>query len=83
VRCVPPFPPNPAAYVSPNSRSMPGSVIMSVTYGMDIKSGEDTFLRSMLEGTDAFAVAVVPGKFLVDTIPIRASRRTRTTPASN
>ena len=56
---------------------------MSVTYGMDIKSGEDTFLRSMLEGTDAFAVAVVPGKFLVDTIPIRASRRTRTTPASN
>jgi len=73
VRCVLSFSPNPAAYVSPNSRSMPGALIMSVTYGMDVKSVDDPFLRAMLEATLAFATATVPGKFLVDVIPIRAS----------
>jgi len=50
---------------------------MSVAYGMDVKSLDDPFLRAMLEATHAFATATVPGKFLVDIIPIRASRRSR------
>ena len=83
VRYVLPLSPNPAAYVSPNFQSLPGAVIMSVTYGMDVKPTEDPFLRAMLEAAHAFAAATVPGKFLVDVIPIRASRRTRITSTSN
>ena len=63
----------PAAYISPNSRSMPGALIMSVTYGMDVKSTEDPFLKVMMDASHAFAAATVPGKFLVDVIPFRAS----------
>jgi len=76
VRRVPPLPPNPAAYVSPNSRSLPGAVILSATYGIDVKSSEDPLLKASLEATRAFVAATVPGKFLVDIIPMRASRRT-------
>ena len=80
VRHTLPFSPNPAAHVSPNSRSMPGALIMSVTYGMDVKSAEDPFLRGILEATHAFTTATVPGKFLVDIIPMCASQRTRQHP---
>jgi len=52
---------------------MPGALIMSVTYGMDVKSTEDPFLKVMMDASHAFAAATVPGKFLVDVIPFRAS----------
>ena len=39
---------------------------------MDIKSADDPFLSANLEATRRVAAALVPGKFIVDTIPIRA-----------
>jgi len=71
------------AYVSLDSQSLPGAIILSVTYGIDAKSNEDPLLKASLAATHAFATATVPGKFLVDVIPIRASRCTRTASASN
>ena len=49
---------------------MPGAVILSVTYGIDVKSMDDRLLRAILEAGRALVVALVPGKFLVDVIPI-------------
>jgi len=77
VRYAPPFLLNLTVYISPYSRSMPGALILSVTYGMDVKSTEDPFLRGIIEATHAFATATVPGKFLVGVIPMCASRRIR------
>jgi hypothetical protein len=45
---------------------------LSVTYGIDVKSIDDQFLSASLEASDALESAVLPGKFLVDAIPIRA-----------
>ena len=53
-----------------NSRSTSGAVILSATYGIDVKSTDDPFLNANLEATHAITTAMIPGKFLVDTIPI-------------
>ena len=45
---------------------------MSITYGIDIKSADDRFLNASLEATHTIVAALVPGKFLVDVIPICA-----------
>ena len=45
---------------------------MSITYGIDIKSVDNRFLKASLEASDAMAAVMAPGKFLVDVIPIRA-----------
>ena len=47
-------------------------MIMSATYGIEIKSVDDPFLSATLEATHALATALMPGKFLVDTIPMRS-----------
>ena len=57
------------------NRSMPGAAILSTTYGIDVKSIVDPFLNASLEASHTIAAAFVPGKFLVDTIPIRAFPR--------
>jgi len=46
---------------------------MEMTYGMDIKSHEDRFLQAAERAMAHFESAIVPGAFLVDTIPIRSS----------
>ena len=51
---------------------------MSITYGIDIKSIDDRFLNANLEAAHTIAAALVPGKFLVDIIPIRACLRAQT-----
>ena len=43
---------------------------MSVTYGIDIKSTDDPFLSAILDANQAFFAILVPGRFLVDAIPI-------------
>ena len=48
---------------------------MEMTYGMDITSKDDRFLRAAMEGLDITNRAMVPGAFLVDTVPIRASHK--------
>ena len=45
---------------------------MSITYGIDIKSADDRFLNASLEATHTIVAALVPGKFLVDVIPMCA-----------
>ena len=49
---------------------MAGALIMSVTYGLDIKSADDPFLSAMMEANQALFTVSVPGKFLVDVLPI-------------
>ena len=48
-------------------------MILSVTYGIDPKSTDDPFLSATVNAAQTLSSAMVPGKFLVDTIPIRAS----------
>jgi hypothetical protein len=52
------------------SRSMAGALIMAVTYGIDVKSIDDPFLRATIDANLAFFTVLVPGKFLVDVLPI-------------
>ena len=47
---------------------------MELAYGMDITNKEDRFLRAAGETLDLSNRVVVPGTFLVDTLPIRASK---------
>ena len=62
--------PKPASYAPPNARSTPGAIVLSITYGIDIKSTDDKFLNANVEASHALATVLVPGKFLADTIPI-------------
>ena len=48
--------------------------MMSMTYGIDIESADNPFLNANLEATRGLTAALVPGKFLVDTIPIRTTQ---------
>ena len=64
--------PKPASHASPNFQSMPGAVIMSIAYGIDIKSVDDPFLSASLEASHVITTAMAPGKFLIDVIPMRA-----------
>ena len=51
---------------------------MSIAYGIDSKSADDPFLKANIEASDAVSAALVPGKWLVDVIPIRGCLCTRT-----
>jgi len=72
--------PRPSAYSSLDLQSIPGAIIMSITYGIDIESADNPFLSATLEATRGLGTALVPGKFLVDTIPTRMHPNARTTP---
>lgn len=54
--------------------SVTGALIMEITYGMNIESHEDKFLRTAERALDYIKKVLVPGAFLVDTFPIRSSR---------
>ena len=73
------YPSRPSAYPSLNFRSLPGAIMMSMTYGIDIESADNPFLSANLEATHGLTTALVPGKFLVDTIPICTYPNTETT----
>ena len=47
---------------------------MEMTYGFNITSNKDKFLRAAVDALELSNKAVIPGAFLVDTLPIRASR---------
>jgi len=57
--------------------SVTGALIMEITYGMDIKSHEDKFLRAAEQGLEHVQSAMIPGTFLVDTFPICLSPNPR------
>ena len=59
------------SHSSPNFQSTPGAMVLSITYGIDVKSASDPFLNANLEASHATAAVLVPGRFLADVIPIR------------
>ena len=67
-----------ASRASLNSHSTPGAIVLSITYGIDSKSTDDQFLNENIEASHAVAATLVPGKWLVDVIPIRACLCTQT-----
>ncbi|KAJ6562700.1 cytochrome P450 [Mycena vulgaris] len=50
-------------------RHMAGALIMNVTYGIDVRSCDDPYINLAEEVMHGASVAIVPGSFLVDTIP--------------
>ena len=67
---TPPPSPKSPVYTLFDPRSTPGAIILSATYGIDVKSADDPFLNATLEASHTLAAALVPGKFLVDTVPL-------------
>ena len=57
------------------SFSVTGALVMSLTYGFDIKSHEDPFLAAAERALHTIEAATVPGTFLVDTFPICTCHR--------
>ena len=51
-----------------------GALVMEMTYGLNITNNKDQFLQALVEATGIIARVLVPGAFLVDIIPMRASR---------
>ena len=47
---------------------------MEMTYGLSITNNKDQFLRAAVEALELVNKAIIPGSFLVNTIPIRASQ---------
>ncbi|KAJ6566447.1 cytochrome P450 [Mycena capillaripes] len=50
-------------------RHMPGKLIMDVTYGIEVLSSSDPYVKIAEEAMHGLSVASVPGNFLVDIIP--------------
>jgi len=57
--------------------------MLSVTYGLDLKSAEDPFLSATRDASHALGIALEPGKFLVDAIPIRVCLSAQSAPTSD
>ena len=58
------------AHASPNPRSTPGAMLLSVTYGIDPTSVDDPFLSAAIKAAHALGTVLIPGEFLVDAIPV-------------
>ena len=64
-------------YLLLDLQSTPGAIVLSITYGIDIRSPDDQFLNASIDAAHAASVVLVPGKFIADTFPIRACPRAR------
>ncbi|KAJ7731639.1 cytochrome P450 [Mycena metata] len=51
-------------------RQMAGETMMSLTYGIDVLPAHDPYISLAEEAVTSAAVATIPGKFLVDSIPM-------------
>ncbi|KAJ6559693.1 cytochrome P450 [Mycena capillaripes] len=60
---------NPDGFLS-HLRQMVGEVIVSVTYGIDVLPVNDPYVALAEEAVESAAGAAVPGRFLVDSIPV-------------
>ncbi|KAG6829830.1 hypothetical protein H0H92_003373 [Tricholoma furcatifolium] len=49
---------------------MAGETIMALTYGLEIQEKDDPYVEAAAKGVHPLMVAVMPGAFLVDSIPI-------------
>jgi hypothetical protein len=54
-------------------KSLSGSLILSIAYGVNIESENDRFYLACGEAMTAIETATTPGAFLVDVFPIRMS----------
>ncbi|KAF7330594.1 Cytochrome P450 [Mycena sanguinolenta] len=50
-------------------RHFTGTVIMNITYGIDIQGADDKYIRIVHEVSESASIAGRPGTFLVDSIP--------------
>ncbi|KAJ7719640.1 cytochrome P450 [Mycena metata] len=60
---------NPDGFLT-HLRQMVGEVIVSVAYGIDVLPVNDPYVALAEEAAESVASAAVPGRFLVDSIPI-------------
>ncbi|KAJ7607876.1 cytochrome P450 [Roridomyces roridus] len=51
-------------------RHMTGSIIMGAAYGIDVAAKDDPYVRLAEDGLASVTEALVPGKFLVDSLPL-------------
>lgn len=49
---------------------MAAEVIMAIAYGLQVKPIDDPYIQAAEKGSHGFVVAAVPGRFLVDALPI-------------
>jgi hypothetical protein len=52
---------------------MAGSMILNVTYGIDVKSAEDPYIQIAEKSMEAVGEATNPNSFSLDKLPICAS----------
>ncbi|KAF7331139.1 hypothetical protein MSAN_02443500 [Mycena sanguinolenta] len=50
-------------------RNLAGTIIMNITYGIDIHGADDKYIRIAKEAVESISIASMPGTFLVDSIP--------------
>ncbi|KAF4616649.1 hypothetical protein D9613_008323 [Agrocybe pediades] len=53
-----------------NAKYMASEAIIAITYGLDVQPKDDPYITVAEEGVVPLALAIVPGAFLVDTIPL-------------
>jgi len=53
--------------------SLAGSLVLSIAYGMNVKSESDRYFLASEDAMAAIDLALLPGAFLVDVFPIRMS----------
>jgi hypothetical protein len=53
--------------------SLTGSLILSIAYGVNVESESDRFFSASEDAMGAVDIALMPGAFLVDALPIRMS----------
>jgi len=58
--------------------SLTGSLSLSVAYGLNVESEDDKFYSASKDATSAVDIALVPGAFLVDFLPIRMGSSQKT-----
>ncbi|KAJ7242999.1 cytochrome P450, partial [Mycena rebaudengoi] len=61
---------NPGDEVMKHIKHMNGTLIMSIAYGIDTLPSNDPYMETAEAAIDAITQAVVPGRYLVDMIPI-------------
>ncbi|KAF7372980.1 Cytochrome P450 [Mycena sanguinolenta] len=55
--------------IHPHCSNLAGTVIMNITYGIDVHAADDKYIRIAEEAMERVSIASVPGAFLVDSIP--------------
>ncbi|KAJ7128472.1 cytochrome P450 [Mycena epipterygia] len=53
-----------------HARQFAGEIIMRVAYGLEIRPSNDPYVALAKQAAHGFSVAHIPGRFLVDSIPI-------------